>query len=239
VAITEDGKVYEWGFLGSEKQQFHILHDFAADENFVNDEIIDIKCGLEFTLFLSKNGNAYVIGAITQIGQFVFESEEIVHLNEMFGKSDFLDFVPNFAKDFMKEQNNDDDQKDVKISKLDAGYSHAIFLDSEGIVYVFGAGHYGQLGLGFDDIKAKKPVILKELNDGLEKIVNIACGAYSCIAYSDLGLLYSWGMLNGADPDTITYFPTLIGVPANTTLSHINAQSREIIACDVHGELYH
>lgn len=59
------------------------------------------------------------------------------------------------------------------------------------------------------------------------------------MAYSDLGLLYSWGMLNGADPDTITYFPSIIGVPDNITLSHINAQSREILACDVRGELYH
>lgn len=41
--MTEDGKVYEWGFLGSEKRQFHILHDFGADENFKDDEIIDIK----------------------------------------------------------------------------------------------------------------------------------------------------------------------------------------------------
>ena len=81
--------------------------------------------------------------------------------------------------------------------------------------------------------------MLQELNDGLDKIVNIACGANSWIAYSELGLLYSWGMLNDAQPDTINYFPTVLGVPDNTVLSHINAQSREVIACDVHGSLYH
>lgn len=68
----------------------------------------------------------------------------------------------------------DEERTDVFIQKIDAGYSHAMFLDSEGIVYVFGAGHYGQLGLGFEEIKAKKPLILSELNDGLDKIINIA-----------------------------------------------------------------
>lgn len=57
--------------------------------------------------------------------------------------------------------------------------------------------------------------------------------------YSELGLLYVWGMLNGSDLESITYFPTVIGLPDNTTLSHLNSRSREIIACDVFGELYH
>lgn len=104
----------------------------------------------------------------------MFESEELMQLNDLFGRSDYLDFVPSFAQDFMKERVKEEEKKNVKINKLDAGYSHAIFLDSTGKVYVFGAGHYGQLGLGFDDIKASKPAILKELNDGLDRIVNIA-----------------------------------------------------------------
>lgn len=46
-------------------------------------------------------------------------------------------------------------------------------------------------------------------------------------------------MLNGHDLDTITYYPTLIGTPDNIMLSHINAKSREILACDVFGDLYY
>lgn len=164
-------------------------------------------------------------------------------LNDLFKKSSILDLTPDFAKDFMasklKEENKLEEERTITIKKLDAGYSHAVFLDSEGIVYVFGAGHYGQLGLGFDIMRASKPIIMGELNDGLDKIINVACGSNSCIAYSELGIFYCWGMLNGTDPDTITYFPTIIGVPDNAILTHINAQSREMLACDVHGQLYH
>ncbi|CAI2379944.1 unnamed protein product [Moneuplotes crassus] len=245
VALVDNGKVYEWGFLGSEKKQFNILYDFYSEDSILDseDEIIDIKCGLEYTLFLSKEGKVYIIGTISQMGEFVFESGELISLNEEFCKSGILDYAPSFAKDFiksqMKERGEEEENKQILIRKMDAGYSHCMFLDSQGIVYVFGAGHFGQLGLGFDDIKAKRPAILEELNDGLDKIVNISCGANCCVAYTELGLLYSWGMLNDGDPDTINYFPTILGVPENTTLSHINAQSREIMACDVHGDLYH
>ena len=249
VALTEDGKVYEWGFLGSDKKQFHLLHDFSqdtetdADGNETPWDIIDIKCGPEYTMFLNKNGKAWIIGTISQIGEYVFESEELVSLNEMILKSSVLEYTPDFAKDFMetrlKEKGEIEEQKDVFITKLDAGYSHAIILDSNGLVYVFGAGHYGQLGLGFDIIKAKKPILVDELNDGFDKIISVAWGVNSCLAYSELGLLYAWGMLNDTDPDTITYFPTPIGTPDNIMLAHINAQSREIIAWDVFGDLYH
>lgn len=74
----------------------------------------------------------------------------------------------------MKEKGEYEEKKAIKISKIDAGHSHAILLDSEGVIYVFGAGHYGQLGLGFDQIKAKKPIMLEELNDGLDRITNVA-----------------------------------------------------------------
>ena len=104
----------------------------------------------------------------------MFETDEMLCLNSQFGKSEILDLVPSFAKDFIKTRMDIKEEKKVFIQKMDAGYSHAIFLDYEGIVYVFGAGHYGQLGLGFEEIKAKKPIILQELNDGFDKITTIA-----------------------------------------------------------------
>ena len=57
-------------------------------------------------------------------------------------------------------------------------------------------------------------------------------------SYSEYGLCYVWGMINGSDPDTITYFPTVIGMPDRWSISHFNIQSREIVACDVNGMLY-
>ena len=180
VCMTEDGKVYEWGFVGSEKRQFNILHDFSQTDSEVPVEIIDIKCGLEYTIFLSKNGKVFIIGTISQVGNIIFESEDISELNGQFGNSEAPDYTPDYAKSFMKSrmqekgQCEDKKQTEIVVAKIDAGNSHAMFLDTEGAVYVLGAGHYGQLGLGFDTIRVNKPSVLQELNDGFDKITSIS-----------------------------------------------------------------
>lgn len=38
----------------------------------------------------------------------------------------------------------------IKFKKIECGYSHALLVDTEDKVYAFGAGLYGQLGLGVD-----------------------------------------------------------------------------------------
>jgi alpha-tubulin suppressor-like RCC1 family protein len=59
IAVTSDNEVYEWGFTGSEGQQFQLLHDQLPEE------IVDVKLGTEFNLFLAKSGTLWVSGAIT------------------------------------------------------------------------------------------------------------------------------------------------------------------------------
>jgi hypothetical protein len=127
------------------------------------------------------------------------------------------------------------------VKKMEVGYEHWVFLVEEGLfssIYVLGSGHYGQLGLGLDTFRVSSPTLLSELNDGLDRMIDIAWGAHSCIAYSELGLFYIWGMLNTSEYDSISYFPIIIRVPDGVTLGHINAHNREIISCDVQGELY-
>ena len=55
IAVTSDNEVYEWGFTGSEGELFHELPE----------EMIDVKLGLEFNLFLAKSGTLWISGAIT------------------------------------------------------------------------------------------------------------------------------------------------------------------------------
>lgn len=56
--MTTDNEVYEWGFTGSEGEQFQMLHELP-------EEMSDVKLGLEFNLFLAKTGTVYISGAIT------------------------------------------------------------------------------------------------------------------------------------------------------------------------------
>ena len=58
IAITTENKVYEWGFVGEDGIQFKKLFNLP-------DECIQVEIGLEFNLFLLKNGAVYMSGIIT------------------------------------------------------------------------------------------------------------------------------------------------------------------------------
>lgn len=45
----------------------------------------------------------------------------------------------------------------VKFKRIECGYSHALLIDENDKLYSFGAGFYGQLGCGIDNISSKIP----------------------------------------------------------------------------------
>lgn len=79
IAITTENRVYEWGFVGSEGMQFKKLFNLP-------EECIQVEIGLEFNLFLLKNGSVYMSGAITQEGANVLNTfDALINLNEKMG----------------------------------------------------------------------------------------------------------------------------------------------------------
>lgn len=47
------------------------------------------------------------------------------------------------------------------------------------------------------------PVPITDVNDGLDQVLMIACGAHFSICYTQLGILYYWGMLVPEDINSI------------------------------------
>jgi len=137
----------------------------------------------------------------------------------------------------------------AKFVKIACGYSHALLVDDEGLVHSFGANLYGQLGIGVEEDKAAAPVPVNDVNDGLDKVLMIACGAQFSICYTELGILYYWGMLVPEDTSSIQWIPNFLGVsmPKDSTelellsfrLVDIKATYREILACDSQGRIFH
>lgn len=135
----------------------------------------------------------------------------------------------------------------VKFKKIECGYSHALLIDEIDYVYAFGAGLYGQLGLGCEELKAKYPVPVTDVNDDI--VLKISCGAHFSLCYSELGIIYYWGMLIPDDFDSINWIPNFmsISLPKHFTheqhlsfgLSDICASFREVLACDLAGRVYH
>jgi alpha-tubulin suppressor-like RCC1 family protein len=75
------------------------------------------------------------------------------------------------------------------------------------------------------------------------------CGPNFSIAYTELGIMYAWGMVRQDDFDSIEWYPNFFNVSIpkeNLTeeflwefhLTDIQATSRQIFACDSKGRLY-
>ena len=63
-------------------------------------------------------------------------------------------------------------------------------MTDQGLLYSFGKGNFGSLGLG-GTVFSAAPRPINKLNN--KKIISIACGMYHTLALSDIGDVYSWG----------------------------------------------
>jgi len=92
-------------------------------------------------------------------------------------------------------------------------------------------------------------VPISDINDGQDKILMVACGAHFSICYTELGILYYWGMLVPDDINSIQWIPNFMSVstPKDITelellsfeIVDVKATYREILACDSQGRIYH
>jgi alpha-tubulin suppressor-like RCC1 family protein len=82
---------------------------------------------------------------------------------------------------------------DASFKEVRAGNSHALLLDSEGQIYAYGLGVFGQLGSQMDICRYPLPV--DDINEVMDPVTIIACGPNYNICYTQSGILYYWGML--------------------------------------------
>jgi alpha-tubulin suppressor-like RCC1 family protein len=61
IAVTEENQVYNWGFLGDGEKQFSLIEDFGK----MKEDIVDVKLGNTFMLFLTSSGKVYFKGSIS------------------------------------------------------------------------------------------------------------------------------------------------------------------------------
>jgi len=90
---------------------------------------------------------------------------------------------------------------------------------------------------------------VQDVNDGLEKVVMVACGAHFSICYTELGIIYFWGMTVPDDVSSIKWVPTFMSISLPQGISEmellsfqivdIKATFREVLACDALGRVFH
>jgi alpha-tubulin suppressor-like RCC1 family protein len=132
------------------------------------------------------------------------------------------------------------------------GYSHVLLLDDQGMIYTFGAGMFGQLGLGPDGIYMEEcPMSVFNINYAGDRVTLIACGANYSVCYTESGLSFFWGIRNSDDKNSISWYPSLMGISIpeflyinnqqmlfDFHLTCLKASLREILSCDSTGRVY-
>ena len=153
VVLSDDGKCY--GFGGRKYGETGISNKNIPIPTYVSGlkgkYIIDIECGNDFTLFLTKNGEVYSSGANDQgqLGLGALRDRSIC--------------IPTKIREL----------KNVK--HIAAGQFHCICLCENGSIYTWGLNKDGQLGHG-DTQNRTKPTILMELNNDNLKPISVHAG---------------------------------------------------------------
>ena len=75
--------------------------------------------------------------------------------------------------------------------QVSCGLNHTLALSTDGnVVWSFGDGDYGKLGIG-STVATTRPVVVSKLND--VGIAKIAAGTQFSVAISKTGVIYTWG----------------------------------------------
>ncbi|KAL9651173.1 hypothetical protein ABK040_008245 [Willaertia magna] len=141
----------------------------------VTDPIVDIKCGLDFTLFLTKHNQIWACG------------------NNAFGKLGIGYFNNNFVIQPKSIKTTCFSFK--RIVDAAVGENHVIYLTDAGDIYGCGFNAYGQLGMchSTDCYVPSKCDSLVESFYSTERVIQVACGANHTIILTKSGKVFATG----------------------------------------------
>jgi len=166
-------------FLDPQSNEWETNDTPGVIKTLANTSIVDVSLGSTHMLFCSSDGTVHSSG-YNQYGQLGL------------GSKDPHSGISTVSALELKS-----------IKRVSAGLGHSVALDENGLLYSWGNGEFGQLGLDrsvrrggsackdadLRDHTIPRPV--KELTHVV--ITQIACGDNHTLALSDLGTVYSWG----------------------------------------------
>lgn len=183
LAVTKQGRVYQWGKLfrcatvTENKEYFGVSIKMAGMTGEVEDEATARKRRL-----LDRSHQAYYANKSGKAG--VEESGE--HETNMdFGNFHaYLQRSPVLIEELV--------QMNIRVTKVAAGYGFSLLVTDKGQVWSLGINEKFQLGLGHR-FNQDRPQLIKTLADQAE-IVDVACGQQHCLALDSEKKLWSWGL---------------------------------------------
>jgi alpha-tubulin suppressor-like RCC1 family protein len=209
--IDSTGKVYSCGSnangqLGQNNTTEFLVPTLITSINIFTKIITKVACGYYFSLFLDSSGNVYSCGINT--------NGQLGHNNttQLLEPTQIQYFVTN----------------NIKITKIDCGEDHSMFIDSTGKVYSCGDNTNGQLGQN-TTTQLLVPTLITSTNISTKIITNVVCG-YRCTIFLDsTGRVYSCG--NNTNGQLGQNTTTQLLVPTLITSTNISTRIITVIAC--------
>ncbi|XP_031196569.1 X-linked retinitis pigmentosa GTPase regulator isoform X5 [Mastomys coucha] len=189
-ALTEDGKLFMWGDNSEgqiglkNKSNVCIPHEVT-----VGKPISWISCGYYHSAFVTMDGELYTFGE-PENGKLGLPSQLLINHRS-----------PQRVLGIPE-----------RVIQVACGGGHTVVL-TEKVVYAFGLGQFGQLGLGTFLFETSEPKIIERIKD--QKISHISCGENHTALMTDVGLMYTFGdgrhgkLGLGMENFTNQFFPTL------------------------------
>ncbi|XP_057294266.1 uncharacterized protein LOC130622774 [Hydractinia symbiolongicarpus] len=173
IALTSDGKLFSFGENGS--GQLGLGHYESCVQPTLIESLKDVKisqisCGSEHAGAVTADGDVWLWGSNNkgQLGTGDTEARNLPH---------------EAPSTFWNEE----------IQDIKCGGEHTVVLSCTGLLYAFGDGQYGQLGI---NLRQDAPYLSTPCNVPLptsEKVVRFDCGVAHTAAVIESGLLYTWG----------------------------------------------
>ena len=182
---ARDGRLMGWGndyaagFGNGVKTDSDVpaYYPLAAKTGWGSEQAMQIAAGALHTLMVTNMGGVWSWGDQSegQLGNGTIKSYAS-SLSHVLNKPSAI--TKNFSGS--------------RIIRVAAGEKHSLALDSEGQVWSWGANNRGQLGLG-GTARQSKPTKISSSAFAGERIVGIACSAFSSFAVTESGVVWSWG----------------------------------------------
>ena len=182
-ALTASGKVLTWGYGASGALGHGDTNSIAHPKLISSLEdltFIHIESGGFHTAAVSATGELWTWGRgdMFQLG----------HSKSLMFKDDMGCVVlrPQAVSYFTSNR--------ITVKGVSCGEAHTIALDSEGHLYSFGWGAYGQLGLGAWDVKQKGAEKVRKIKGLADvKVITVSCGLLFSTCVTDMGQVWVWG----------------------------------------------
>ncbi|EGR34803.1 nd6 protein, putative [Ichthyophthirius multifiliis] len=171
---------------------FYPIHDEnLIKQNFLSQELVDIKLGFYHCIGLTNAGEIYVWGS-NQYGQHGISSQQILaqykensrFIRHISSKELTTESFPTLVSFFdIKEQRI--------VTQIACGAEYCMAIENKRTVYAWGKNTEGQLGLGFVTSFVEQPSKLSTFEGLLMK--QVECGENHSLFLTDSGKIYTCG----------------------------------------------